>query len=86
MCSWIVQFPRAVPGTRHDFSGCIGDHGSYRHGKATLYDFGMRVPMLLQWKGRIKPGSTYDGLVANIVYGLATIGTILAAWYLVAIG
>jgi arylsulfatase A-like enzyme len=44
----------------------VPDHGSYRHGKATLYDFGMRVPMLLQWKGRIKPGSTYDGLVANI--------------------
>ena len=44
----------------------VPDHGSYRHGKATLHDYGMRVPMLLQWKGKIKPGSTYDGLVANI--------------------
>jgi len=26
----------------------------------------MRVPMLLQWKGQIKPGSKYDGIVANI--------------------
>jgi arylsulfatase A-like enzyme len=44
----------------------VSDHGSYRHGKATLYDYGMRVPMLLQWKGRIKPGSTYDDILANI--------------------
>jgi len=44
----------------------VPDHGSYRHGKTTLHEFGMRVPMLLQWTGRIKPGSTYDGVVANI--------------------
>jgi len=44
----------------------VPDHGSYRHGKATLYDYGMRVPMLLRWKGTIRPGSRYDGLVANI--------------------
>ena len=44
----------------------VPDHGSYRHGKATLYDYGMRVPMLLQWKGKIKPNTTYDGIVANI--------------------
>ena len=44
----------------------VPDHGSYRHGKATLHDYGMRVPMLLRWPGRIAPGSTYDGLIANI--------------------
>lgn len=44
----------------------VPDHGSYRHGKATLHDYGMRVPMLLQWPGKIKPGTKYDGLVANI--------------------
>jgi len=44
----------------------VPDHGSYRHGKATLYDYGMRVPMLLQWTGKIKPGSKYDGIVGNI--------------------
>lgn len=42
------------------------DHGSWRHGKATLYDFGLRVPVILQWPGRIKPGSQYNGLLANI--------------------
>jgi arylsulfatase A-like enzyme len=44
----------------------VPDHGSFRHGKATLYDYGMRVPMLLRWPGRIAPGSRYDGLLANI--------------------
>ncbi len=44
----------------------VSDHGSYRHGKATLHDYGMRVPMILQWKGTIKPNSTYDGILANI--------------------
>lgn len=44
----------------------VPDHGSYRHGKATLYDYGMRVPMVLQWKGTIKANTKYDGLVANI--------------------
>lgn len=44
----------------------VPDHGSFRHCKATLHDYGMRVPMILQWKGRIEPGSTYDDIVANI--------------------
>lgn len=44
----------------------VPDHGSFRHGKATLYDYGMRVPMLMQWPGTIKRGSLYDGLIANI--------------------
>ncbi|MFC1762162.1 sulfatase [Planctomycetota bacterium] len=42
------------------------DHGYFRYGKSTLYDYGMRVPMLMQWKGKIKPGSRYDELAANI--------------------
>lgn len=44
----------------------VPDHGSFRHGKATLHDYGMRVPMLLRWPGVIDPGSKFDGLVANI--------------------
>ena len=44
----------------------VPDHGSYRHGKATLHDFGMRVPMVLRWEGTIEAGSSYDGIVANI--------------------
>ena len=44
----------------------VSDHGSYRHGKTTLHDYGMRVPMLCLWPGTIEPGSQHDGIVANI--------------------
>lgn len=44
----------------------VPDHGSYRHGKTTLYENGMRVPMLCQWPGTIEPGSRCDRIVANI--------------------
>lgn len=44
----------------------VSDHGSYRHGKTTLHEYGMRVPMLCQWTGAIQAGSKYDGITANI--------------------
>jgi len=42
------------------------DHGSFRHGKATLYDYGLKVPMLMHWKGTIATGSVYSGLVQTV--------------------
>ena len=42
------------------------DHGMWRHGKATLYDFGLKVPMLMYWKGTIAAGSEYGGLVQTV--------------------
>ncbi len=42
------------------------DHGSYRHGKATLHDYGLKVPMLMHWKGTITAGSVYSGLVQTV--------------------
>ncbi len=44
----------------------IPDHGMWRHGKATLHDYGLKVPMLMYWKGKIIPGSNYDGLVQTV--------------------
>ena len=44
----------------------VSDHGRWRHGKTTLYDFGMKVPMIMYWPGKIKPGQSYDEIVANI--------------------
>jgi arylsulfatase A-like enzyme len=44
----------------------VPDHGYTRYAKSTLYDYGMRVPMILQWKGTIPPGMKYDGITANI--------------------
>ncbi len=42
------------------------DHGMWRHGKATLHDYGLKVPMLMYWKGTITAGSVYSGLVQTV--------------------
>ncbi|MCK5564704.1 MAG: sulfatase-like hydrolase/transferase [Planctomycetes bacterium] len=42
------------------------DHGNYNFGKATLYESGVKVPLLMYWPGGIKPGSVYNELVQNI--------------------
>jgi len=42
------------------------DHGSWRHGKATLHDYGLKVPMLMYWNGTITAGSVYDGLIQTV--------------------
>lgn len=33
------------------------NNGPYRAGKGTMYEGGIRVPMVVRWPGRIKPGS-----------------------------
>jgi arylsulfatase A-like enzyme len=48
------------------------DHGLHRErthsmGKATLYEPGLRVPLIMHWPAGInKPGRVHEGLVANI--------------------
>ncbi|MEM1305487.1 MAG: sulfatase-like hydrolase/transferase, partial [Planctomycetota bacterium] len=42
------------------------DHGSYRYGKTTLYEHGIRVPAICRWPSVIAAGSRYDGIVSNI--------------------
>jgi arylsulfatase A-like enzyme len=43
------------------------DHGNYNHGKATLYESGVKVPLLMHWPAGIRyPGSEYQELVQNI--------------------
>ncbi len=42
------------------------DHGIWRHGKATCYDGGMRVPLVMYWPGTIQPRRRFDGLTQNI--------------------
>lgn len=42
------------------------DHGNYNFGKATLYESGVRVPLMMHWPAGIKAGSVYDELVQNI--------------------
>jgi arylsulfatase A-like enzyme len=58
------------------------DHGNYNHGKTTLYEGGIRVPLLMHWPaGIVKPGSEYRELVQNIdfaptILDLAGVGQI----------
>lgn len=38
----------------------FNSHGGLREGKGSLYEGGIRVPCVVRWKGRIKPGSASD--------------------------
>jgi len=42
------------------------DHGNYNFGKSTIYEGGIKVPLMMYWPAGIKAGSTYDELVQNI--------------------
>lgn len=43
------------------------DHGSqWPFGKWTLYDYGIRVPLVVSWPGRIRSGSKSDAMVSWI--------------------
>ena len=44
------------------------DHGATRYGKTTIYETGVRVPLMMHWPNGIKPGLIYDDLVQNIDY------------------
>ncbi len=44
-----------------------GDNGMpYPRAKATLYQPGVRVPLLVRWPGRVRPGSVSDDLVSTV--------------------
>lgn len=47
------------------------DNGTLRAGKATVYEGGLRVPAVMYWRGRIKPGATEQ--VATILDVLPTL-------------
>ena len=38
--------------------GAGANNGTLRAGKATVFEGGLRVPALMHWQGRIKPGAT----------------------------
>jgi N-sulfoglucosamine sulfohydrolase len=44
----------------------MGDNGaSQLRGKGTLYQFGINVPLLIRWDGRIRPGRTTTDLISG---------------------
>jgi arylsulfatase A-like enzyme len=47
----------------------LGDHkpaGPYRGGKYTPFEGGTRVPFVIRWPGKVKPGTKSDALVCQI--------------------
>lgn len=42
------------------------DHGNYNLGKTTIYEGGIKVPLMMHWPAGIKPESRYDELMQNI--------------------
>jgi N-sulfoglucosamine sulfohydrolase len=45
----------------------IGDHGAqFSRGKATCYEGGLRIPMIVRWPGQVKSGVVRDELVSTI--------------------
>ena len=44
----------------------VGDNGaSLLRGKGTLWEMGVRVPLIARWPGRIAPGGTSDALISG---------------------
>lgn len=37
-----------------------------RAGKGTLYEGGVRVPLIVRWPGKVKPGSTSEAIVSSV--------------------
>jgi arylsulfatase A-like enzyme len=54
--------------TRDTLVIVTSDHGTWRYGKTTMYDGGVKVPLVMRWPAGIKPGSTYPHLVLNTDY------------------
>jgi N-sulfoglucosamine sulfohydrolase len=45
----------------------IGDHGAqFSRGKATCYEGGLRIPLIVRWPGQVKPGTVCNELVSTI--------------------
>ena len=45
------------------------DHGDFNKAKATNYEGGIKVPLMMYWKDGIVSSGTYDELVQNIDFG-----------------
>lgn len=42
------------------------DHGAWRYGKTTLYEGGIRVPLVIHWPAKVEGGRHYGHLVSNV--------------------
>lgn len=49
-----------------NFGRHAGSAGPFREGKGTTFEGGVRVPFIVRWPGKIRPGVETDALAANI--------------------
>ena len=56
----LTGFHSHLAGTDCDF---FNSAGGLRNGKGFLYEGGIRLPAIVRWKGRVKPGSVSDRVV-----------------------
>ncbi len=42
------------------------DHGNYNFGKSTIYEGGIKIPLMMYFPKGIEPGSVYEEMVQNI--------------------
>jgi arylsulfatase A-like enzyme len=66
--------PVVDDGYRDDAVETLGEHrpaGPYRGGKYSKFEGGTRVPMLVRWPGRVKPGTSTNALFCQVDF-LAT--------------
>jgi arylsulfatase A-like enzyme len=62
----ILQKLRDIGADRNTLVILTADHGSWRRGKATLYEGGLRVPMITRWPASNQGGRTYNGLISSV--------------------
>jgi len=62
---FFLYYSETIP---HGPAPWIKRNGNYNFGKATLYESGVKVPLVMYWPEGIKPGSIYNELVQNIDY------------------
>ena len=62
----ILQKLQEIGADRNTLVVLTSDHGSWRRGKATLYEGGLRVPMITRWPDSEQAGRVYGGLINSI--------------------
>lgn len=62
----ILQKLREIGADENTLVILTADHGLWRNGKASLYDGGMRVPMIVRWPASGQSGRVYGELISSI--------------------